>query len=97
MNKGKGNPADLLNGTVAAGQQNRPDGSGSCKGGKISGEKFSAPDLSVCSQSGAVPDNAETGRIQPVVRHTGRHVSPVVLDFQKGNLPFSGGTDRFPA
>ena len=85
----KGNPSNLVYGPVSAGKCDRADGAGPPERCGVSDEEFAAPDGAVRSQSGAVPDDPEAGAGQVVVRHTGNHVRPVVLNLHERD-PFGG-------
>jgi hypothetical protein len=46
----------------------------------ISDEKFSAPDRSIGTESGAIERHTDDRLVQAVLRHTTRHVGMVMLD-----------------
>ena len=76
----------LSKGQRRAGEKYGADRADPMKRTVISGEKFSAPYISVGSQSGAVPDDSEAWPVQIIVRHAGRHMRPVVLYLQKRHM-----------
>ena len=82
--------ADLAHRRVAPGQRDGPDGPHPHKPAVAAAQKLAAPDGTVRPQAGAVPHDAEGGAFQPVVRHAGGHVGPVVLHLQQ-RQPAAGG------
>ena len=88
--KGCGDAPDLPDGRIAAGQQDRPDGSHTHSGLIAASKELSAPDGIVRSKAGAIPDHADTIARKAVIRHTGGHVRVMVLYRKHGQaLRFS--------
>lgn len=86
----KAHTADLLHRPISPSQGDGTEGSVTLESGVVPFQELAPPDGAVGAVAGAVPDDADAGFVQPVVRHAGGHVGVVMLHLHQGQpLPLA--------